>query len=291
MAEELDFDDIKKLVIIALFSIDELFEIIVLKGGNAMDLIYKVSARASFDIDISLDGDLPEDIESISTKIQESLKRVFSERGYMVFDFIFLPRPKTSEGEKDDFWGGYRGEFKIIRKEDFNMLDNNIEKIRRNATIVSPGHKRIFYIEFSKHECCKQKVRKELDDYYIFAYSPEMLIIEKIRSICQQMREYEHLRHLGTARARDFIDIFVFCEHFDIELTEAENIQLLKDIFEAKRVPLELMGKIEGYREFHRGDFPSVKDTIKPDFHIKTFDYYFDYLLDRISPLKALWDI
>ncbi|HET6251016.1 MAG TPA: hypothetical protein VFE47_25225 [Tepidisphaeraceae bacterium] len=36
---------IKKLVIIAMFSDDDLMDRLVLKGGNAIDLLYRVSAR------------------------------------------------------------------------------------------------------------------------------------------------------------------------------------------------------------------------------------------------------
>lgn len=57
-AEELEWrQKIKKLVIIAMFSDDALMERLVLKGGNALDIIHRVSARASVDIDLSIDGD------------------------------------------------------------------------------------------------------------------------------------------------------------------------------------------------------------------------------------------
>jgi len=290
LVEEIGFDDIKKSVIIAIFEIDELLNIVVLKGGNAIDLIYMVSARSSLDVDFSLEKDFPGDIGKIREAISNSLSRIFGERGYVVFDFDLYPRPEISEQEKDDFWGGYRAEFKIISKEDYNKLDQDLNSVRRNAIVVAPGQRRKFYIEFSKYEFCKQKVRKELDNYYIFVYTPEMLVVEKIRSICQQMEEYEQRKHAPTARARDFIDIYVLCEHFNIDLTLEHNISLLQDVFKAKRVPLALIGNIEKYREFHRSDFASVNDTIKPSFHIETFDFYFDYLLEKISTLKSLRD-
>jgi hypothetical protein len=45
------FADIRKLTITALFSDDVLFEQLVLKGGNAMSLIYHISPRVSLDLD------------------------------------------------------------------------------------------------------------------------------------------------------------------------------------------------------------------------------------------------
>jgi hypothetical protein len=57
-------------------------------------------------------------------------------------------------------------------------------------------------------------------------------------------------------------------------------------------VPLELIGKIQDFREFHRADFQSVKDTIKPGVSLRDFDFYFDYVLNQGDQLlKALGDV
>ena len=48
---------IKKLAVIAMFSDDELMGRLVLKGGNAIDLIYRLSSRASVDVDFSIEND------------------------------------------------------------------------------------------------------------------------------------------------------------------------------------------------------------------------------------------
>jgi hypothetical protein len=67
---------------------------------------------------------------------------------------------------------------------------------------------------------------------------------------------------------------------------------LLKLIFEAKRVPVELLGKIGGFREFHRADFKSVVDTVKPGVALQDFDFYFDFLLQQADRLlKALGNV
>ena len=53
----MDFDKlrfIRKLVLIAIFSDDDLMDTFVVKGGSAVDLIYKLDARASVDIDLSI---------------------------------------------------------------------------------------------------------------------------------------------------------------------------------------------------------------------------------------------
>lgn len=42
---------IKKLIIISLFSDDELLDLLTLKGGNAIDLIHGAALRGSLDLD------------------------------------------------------------------------------------------------------------------------------------------------------------------------------------------------------------------------------------------------
>ncbi|MDA5111008.1 nucleotidyl transferase AbiEii/AbiGii toxin family protein [Brevibacillus thermoruber] len=56
-------DKLRKLAIISLFSDDELMDILVLKGGNALNIAYKINDRASMDIDLSMDSDFEEDLE------------------------------------------------------------------------------------------------------------------------------------------------------------------------------------------------------------------------------------
>lgn len=51
-----DVSLIRRTVIVAMFSDDALFEQLVLKGGNALNLVYKFGSRASIDVDFSLDG-------------------------------------------------------------------------------------------------------------------------------------------------------------------------------------------------------------------------------------------
>ena len=59
----MDFDKlrfIRKLVLIAIFSDDDLMDTFVVKGGSAIDLLYKLDARASVDIDLLMDNDFSE---------------------------------------------------------------------------------------------------------------------------------------------------------------------------------------------------------------------------------------
>lgn len=289
---ELEFyQRIKRLTIIALFSDDELMNIFVLKGGNALDIIYKIASRSSIDIDISIANKF-ENPERIAKKMEATLISTFNENGYSVFDFKFVERPHSITPDMADFWGGYRAEFKIIEKEKFNRFRKDAEDLRRNAAPINLKQQKTFYIDISKFEYCDSKLNKNLDDYMIYVYSPEMIIFEKLRAICQQMPEYlKIVKSTGTAtaRARDFYDIYKAIEFFKIDVASEENLQLADAIFSAKKTPLYLIGEINKYRESHRGDFHLVQNTVYPSEELRDFDFYFDYVVGKCGLLKSLW--
>jgi len=278
-----EFEEIKKLAITAMFADDDLMDILVLKGGNALDIIYKIAPRSSIDLDFSITSDFTKDIES---KLEESLKTIFSENEYQVFDYSFNPKPNIPV-MIPAFWGGYEITFKVIQKSHYEKLKGNIEALRRNANIVGPKNLKNFRIDISKFEYCLTKQSTDFEGYTIYVYSPEMIIFEKIRAICQQMPEYMHIigKSHGDARARDFFDIYTVIEHFKIDITSTKNLELLKAIFDAKNVPLNLLNKISEYREFHRPDFYAVQSTVKPHIKLEEFDFYFDYVVDKSQKL------
>lgn len=285
------YQKIKELTIIALFSDDELMNLFVLKGGNALDLIYKIEGRASIDIDISIASKI-DDVVKIAKKIEAALASTFNENGYSVFDFKFFERPAEITPDMADFWGGYRAEFKIIEKEKYNRFRENPEELRRNSTPVNLKQQKTFYIDISKFEYCDSKRSTLLDDYTVYAYTPEMIIFEKLRALCQQMPEYlKIVKSTGgaNARARDFYDIYKAIERFNIDISSEENLQLIQVIFAAKKVPLYLIGEINKSKEFHRGDFHLVENTVYLSEELRDFDFYFDYVISKCDLLKSLW--
>jgi selenophosphate synthetase-related protein len=112
-----------------------------------------------------------------------------------------------------------------------------------------------------------------------------MIAIEKLRAICQQMPEYE-LRPYAKPRARDFYDIRTIIKAGNIDIAAPENIELVKHIFEAKEVPLNLLGKIKDTRDFHVADWEAVKQSTSGE--IEEFDFYFDYVVREVNKLKAV---
>lgn len=287
--EEEKLRKIKKLAIMALFSDPDLMDFFVLKGGNLLDIIYDISLRSSIDLDFSIEGEFKKkDLAKIRRKTKNALINTFYGAGYRVFDINFSEIPKKISSAIKNFWGGYNIEFKLIEIDKYPKFKNAIDALRRNATVVGPNQKRKFRIEISKFEYCAQKEKRELEGLTVYIYSPLMIVLEKLRSICQQMPEYKSIvkTHQPTARARDFLDIFVVFENFKINL--ADDIELLMKIFEAKKVPLSYINNIKKYREFHRQDFDAVKATVRADISLQEFDFYFDCVVKKCEELKSL---
>jgi hypothetical protein len=284
--------EIKKRVIIAMFSDDELRELLVLKGGNALDIVYETSLRSSIDIDFSLAGDFNETINLIQSRIEKSLKTTFREIDFEVFDVKMEQKPPDITPDIAEFWGGYRVEFKLINVELFKKYETDLRNLRNYAVQIGQGKK--FLIDISKFEHVTQKKLYMFDDFAIYVYTPEMLVMEKLRAICQQMPEYGPTvkkGHDGGARGRDFLDIHTVITNMNVDITSEENIAHLVLIFKAKNVPLSFLGHIAKYRDFHSEDFRSVRDTVKKGIVLNDFNFYFDYVLGLVEQLKPLWNV
>jgi predicted nucleotidyltransferase component of viral defense system len=88
-----------------MFADDVLMNRLVLKGGNALDIIHKLGTRTSLDIDLSMPGDF--DPEDLQRRIVQSLKDRFDSAGFVVFDDRFLERPEVKREGQPPHWGGY----------------------------------------------------------------------------------------------------------------------------------------------------------------------------------------
>ena len=278
-----NIEKIKQLALIAMVSDDELMAIFVLKGGNALNLIYNVTSRASIDLDFSIDKDFDgEQLDAVRQKIEKNLKKVFKENGYEAFDVTLVPKPEIAGADMPEWWGGYELAFKIISSVEYQQKAGSIAELRRNSEVVGPDNKRKFTIDISKHEFCLGKTQHEIEGYAVYVYTPAMIALEKLRAICQQTKEYAD--QIGKShregRARDFFDIYTIINAMNVDLMSPDNIQLCKSIFSAKEVPLSLIRNIRDYREQHRADFPIVQQTIRPGVRIHDFDFYFDYVAE-----------
>jgi len=279
----MNFEEVRKLAITALFSDDVLFHRLVLKGGNAMSLVLGISPRVSLDLDFSIEADF-EDLEDIVGRIERALSDRFRTSDFVVFDVKMVAKPST--GDTPAWWGGYELNFKLIDGDRHRSFGSDRDRLRREAFVLGPNQQKVFTVDFSKSEYTAGKMRAELDHYTIYVYPPAMIALEKLRAICQQMEDYAPTGRTRRPRARDFFDIFTIVDKTPFRFGAPENHELIRLIFAAKQVPLALLRKVASQRDYHRTDWPSVRTTVSGP--LEDFDYYFDFVLKEISALHSL---
>lgn len=279
----LNLDEIRRNILIALVSDDVLLDTLVLKGGNALAMVHEVGERTSADLDYSIAANFPDEHRA-KTTIFELLRRQFLPLGYVLVDERFIPKPSRPSPGKPEGWGGFVIEFKLVEKAIFEKYGEDLEALRRNAAVLGPQQKKIFTIDVSKNEYCAGKVRREIDGYSIYVYSLEMIALEKLRAICQQMPDYALTTTNKSSRSRDFYDIHAIASRTDVDLQSGPSREMLAHIFAAKAVPLELLGEIHRFREFHEPDWASVVASVSGP--LEPFEYYFDFVVALAAQLK-----
>ncbi|HVA98773.1 MAG TPA: nucleotidyl transferase AbiEii/AbiGii toxin family protein [Bacteroidia bacterium] len=279
---------IKRLTISALVADDILMGVLVLKGGNALELAYDITNRGSVDIDFSMEKDFSEiEKERLLNQISYLLNNEFSKEDLVAFDIFFSDKPQKINDAVKSFWGGYLLEFKIIHKKKFDDLNGNLDSIRRNAVPLQSDNSTKFTVDISKYEYVTNKRPKDIEGAVVYVYSPEMLALEKLRALCQQILSYKEVVFSMTprSRARDFYDIYNLTESFSINFQLPDNLELCNHIFEAKRVPLTYISLLPMQREFHRQSWESVINTVNQKENLKSYDFYFDYVVSIFKHL------
>lgn len=282
-------DKIKRLAVIAMISDDTLMETFIFKGGSAIGMIYDLSGRASLDLDFSMEEGLSEDEEKdIAQRVEDALRNTFIEAGFVAHDIKFLRRPRNMADAVKDFWGGYQIAFKVIPVQKAKELDYDPKKLAHYSLAVGKRNSTKFKIDISSYEYCAAKATEDFEDYNINVYSPEMIVFEKLRAICQQNERYDEIvRTNRRPRSRDFYDIFILMDEFSIDPSSAENKELIGNIFAAKRVPLGFIKQIENDKAYHQENFEtSLKDTITRQEDLQGFDFYFNFVVDTFCSLQ-----
>lgn len=256
---------------------------LALKGGNALQLVYNITDRASMDIDFSIEGDFSElDYQRINSTLDVLLNEEFHKENLIVFDVIFKEKPKSSTIPE---WKGYNIEFKVT--ENKKWFDDNIDKTRREAIKIT-GQSTKFSIDISSFEHIASAKKHDLDGTVLLVYTPEMIVIEKLRALCQSIPEYKEI--VSTARvkgrARDFYDIWNICNQYEVTITSESNQNLISEIFAAKRVPISFLDLLPQYKDLQRENWKSVEDTLISE--NKGFDFYFDYVMQMVNQIKSL---
>lgn len=283
----MELKTIRRTVIAALFSDEVLFRHLVLKGGNALELVHGLISRGSIDIDFSISGEF-DDLKDIQERIFQALRAAFGQHGVQVFDERFAVVPAVHGTDAIPWWGGYQVEFKIIETNRIRYLMDDKAAMQREAITIDGRQGRTFRIDISKHEYCRDKIRAIVEGQTIYVYSEEMCLFEKFRSLCQQLPEY--LGAVGksaTPRARDFYDIYSIISKRAIDIALPENLDLCRAIFDAKHVPLRLIPEIATAHDFHEPDWDAVRQAVAGTTF--DFDFYFDFVMLEAGKLKPLW--
>jgi hypothetical protein len=276
-------EKVKRLTIIALLADELLMALLVLKGGNAIDIAYDLSSRGSIDIDFSMDRDFTAaELNRVRNQAAGLLNAEFNKENLHVFDVNLWERPQIIKDEVKTFWGGYNLQFKLIEDKKYQQFKDDLASLQRNALPVGGKGSTKFEVDISKYEYTSGKRRKDLDGLIIYVYSPEMLAIEKLRALCQQNPDYRNvvLSMTPKSRGRDFYDIHNLISSFSLELTDGENLILCKNIFEAKRVPLDYLSRLAEQYELHKQSWDSVRDTINQKENLRDFDFYFNFVVE-----------
>lgn len=275
-------EKIKMLTLRALVADEKLMYGLVLKGGNALELAYNITDRASKDIDFSISNDFsPAEYDRINGILDGLLTTEFEKHDLVVFDIKFFEKPKQSSVKE---WKGYQLAFKVIENDKYDPDDLN--KNRRNAVTIKDNNSTVFTVDISSYEFTEGKKIVDVDGAVFFVYTPEMIVLEKLRALCQSTPEYKNIIPTASVkgRARDFYDIWNICQNYSIDFTSDENREMLKHIFDAKRVPLEYLDFIEKYKDLQKEDWLTVEDTITAE--NKGYDFYFNFTLQCIKELQ-----
>lgn len=286
-------NELKRIAIISLFADDELANRFVLKGGTALDLIYKMNSRASIDIDISMNNDFTEsELDDITSRMKESFCQTYEEYGYHIIDFKMHSRPRHQDPSRNKYWCGYSVEFKIISNEIYSEYGTNSDRqqLSRRAEVINNNNGKIFKIDISSYEFCDGKTSSDVDGYTVYVYTPEMIVYEKIRAICQKFPEYViNNGQFKTARPRDIYDIYTIMTDHNSDLSfEKLDYCTLKAFFDQKNVTMDLLDKIPKYYNKFTEALPSLTDTLTEEAQ-KDFDFQkcFDFVLDGIKKIQG----
>jgi len=273
-------DEVIKKTIIAIYSEPKPSVPLFLKGGSAMRLFYGLTSRLSIDVDFSVDKAV-EDVSSLFNAMKSKISRRFQELKYEAINFKWTRKPKSKHKDKPDWWGGWSFEFKLVS---FDHSDKSIEIKRRNALIPEGANSSKIIVEISEHEYCKNGRTKVINGVTILGYSRELIVLEKIRAICQQHPEYKF--RLSKNRARDFYDIHELTKNIDDDFVHRCSLHI-ESVFRAKEVPISFLNSLweEDFIDKQRRGFDQVKDTVQGK--VDDFAFYLEnlrFLVKEIYP-------
>lgn len=267
----------------ALAADDELGELLVLKGGNALRLVHHIGNRTSQDLDYSTEADL--DPEDVKKRVTAALTSEFQRKGFVPFDVTIERKPHIpAEYDKRPEWGGWRVGFKLISSRLHDEHGQDVAKARNHALTLYE-EKKSFRIDISRFEYVKPASEIEFEGFPLRVYSLAMITYEKLRALCQQMDAYDYVAN-PTPRPRDFVDICSILDSAEDEVLAQQD--LLPQVFKAKNVPLGLLRDLRAVYAFHETGWPKVADELGYGLHFRA---YFDRVLAFVQKLEPLREV
>ena len=266
-------DDVITETILAIYQDAALSTVLFLKGGSAMRIFDNLTSRLSIDADFSIENTIGKENESkFFSAIRTNVEKRFKKLNFEIIDFKWGPKPKKLSKEKPEWWGGWSCEFKLVA---FEHREKALPAKRRNALIPGGANSSKIVLDISEHEYCGKARRKTILGVKIHGYSRELLVVEKIRAICQQHPDYAY--RLSKNRARDFYDIYELTSHMDDDFPRRCSDQI-ENVFKAKGVSLQFLGAFwnDDFIDEQRRGFDQVKDTVSGA--LQEFDVYVENL-------------
>lgn len=279
----ISLESVIRTTLVAIYGDDFFTEKIFLKGGQALRFSENILDRLSTDADFSSKGGLIGYIsEAFFQRLENVLKEEFFKRDLVVFDFKEVKKPKIKPDGLPDFFTGWQVTFKLIEKSKSNL--SLVEK-QRNAIIPEGSSTSKISIDISEYEYCDSIEKIEIDGSIVQSYSRVLLLLEKIRSICQQHSSYPYTGN--TPRPRDFYDIerlwakAINSGKPDVFIQECKVH--IEHVFKAKDVEMGIINTIfePESLDLHRRAWTGLVFTA--DAEVKEFDYYVQTLQYVIS--------
>lgn len=266
-----NIEDVVKETVIGLFSAPVVWDALVLKGGAALRMGEGIESRMSLDIDLSARDQIIDPSHFFAEAVK-AIKHRFEPLGYDVVDAKHGTRPKRPI--RDD-WRGWEFTFKL---SDVEFKGEPLNRRIKSALIPTGSNSSRIMVQISEGEFTDLTKEIKINGVSIKLYSEILIILEKIRAICQQHPKYKH--SLNKNRARDYYDIFqVYRKYRRVKGFHDELKKFIVPVFEAKEVPLGLLddGMFDvDFLTTQKLGFPSVRDTVSGP--LEEFDYYVEQL-------------
>lgn len=278
-------DQVIQQCLTAIYSNDVLNEKLYLKGGQALRLAHNLKSRFSRDADFSTPSNI-EDVDSFFNNLKQCLENEFLISDYSLFDFKYIRKPAQRDNNTPDFWGGWAVEFKLIEKEKALLP---ITQRRRESIIPEGSESSKILLDISEYEYCGSIEYIKIGSVEIKSYSRVLLVLEKIRAICQQHPDYPH-RRTTADRSRDYYDIERLYQKILNDNKEDEFIEEagkhISDVFKAKGVDVQLLDRIfdPSFYSLQAKGWEATKRTVSQK--VDEFSYYNETLKNIVKMLE-----